>query len=232
MVILFGLNTFAFCQSDSSLDMALEELVGPVKRVELVTTSEGSKNKLNITSAFDRAGNLTYQLDIQYVDGKKYEFEDNITIINSSQRKILTKEIDGTVISKNVEIQKVKAEKFDWALKKTISYTFEGYQDIEEIIYKFDDKKLDLSFVRLKSGEEFQWTTLKMPIANKNGYMHRKRIDKLAGFIHQLEENFKYSDAKFDSYGNWIQRKVVRTSIHNGKKDASSFTQDRAITYY
>lgn len=245
LFILF-LVPLAFSKADYlrtlTVDLALEEVVGPVKRIEFKATSEASDNSQLIISEFNKDGNLIYQLDEQNVDGRKFTYQDTITHNDDQSRLIKSKEPDGSIVVKKMTVeggkrngQKVIEE------TRIISYKVDEQAILEERTHTLDALASTLSstsrysIIKSDSSKELSHQRVVQMGISRNGSDASMKVESIVNLPsdkRMVHHAYDFLVMEHDVYGNWLKRQVtVRSNIGDSTKIVKMM-HERVISYY
>lgn len=103
------------------------------------------------------------------------------------------------------------------------------------VVYDSENLLKSLSLQSNVSGKALNMTVEFLFVGNQMAEMKANVVSKDANKIIA----FKFSDYKYDSYGNWIERNVVKTSVNifdqnpeSPSEETDRYTEKRIIKYY
>lgn len=94
--------------------------------------------------------------------------------------------------------------------------------------YDADRNPVKMVFDNNADGEQIKITTLSEFSNNK---MTSKTL-KVESIDKSKTLRFDYSDEKYDSHGNWIERHVKQTTLGTTDPNVTEYTETRTISYY
>jgi len=219
-----------------TIDLALEEVAGPVKNIEMTTTEANSDNISKVTSKFNNEGMLIYQ-KFEQINGKEnLYYEDKITHLDQSSMTIKTLEFGNP----EIRIKKVKMENFrnleSQTSKRTISFKESNRVNTQEYEYVLNHNTnvLKAKMRQFVDGNIISERSSTIAISKFGS----KSFSSSSNKIHFTSTNWSHTESRinttieFDSSGNWIKRNVVIESTFKGKTNKGEITQERQIVYF